>query len=57
MAESETFLAAADRDRYIQVDITDWAVLRREQLGTKPKRWIIDANVVSVSHPRRTVSS
>jgi hypothetical protein len=24
MAESETFLTAADRDRYIQVDITDW---------------------------------
>ena len=42
MVDSETFPTSVDGGRYTQVDVTDWEVLRREQLGTKPKRWILD---------------
>ncbi|MCY4664491.1 MAG: hypothetical protein OXC00_07495, partial [Acidimicrobiaceae bacterium] len=42
MAGPEALSKAADAERYPVFDVTDWAVVRREQLGTKPKRWILD---------------
>lgn len=42
MAEPEDLSTAVDAERYPVFDVTDWSVVRREQLGTKPKRWILD---------------
>ena len=42
MAEPEALSTAVGAERYPVFDVTEWAVVRREQLGTKPKRWILD---------------
>lgn len=42
MAGPEVLSTAVDAERYPVFDVTDWEALRREQLGTKPKRWILD---------------
>ena len=42
MTGTDALSTAVDAERYRVFDVTDWAVVRREQLGTKPKQWILD---------------
>lgn len=44
MAEPERPTIGGDGPSYDQFDVTGWQIASREPLGTKPKRWFIDAN-------------
>ena len=42
MAGPEAPPTAAGGQQYAEIDVTHWPVASREQLGTKPKRWLTD---------------